>query len=151
MFGFAAGAAHHWARALRSARDDRGAAAIEFALVVPLFLLIVFATVVFSVYLATWLGVSHAAAEGARASVAGLTETERESLAQSRVQAVISGYSPLLDASKVEIAYPAAASGLFSVQVTYPLAQLDLASFAPLAPIPTIAPSRTATVTTGGY
>ena len=135
----------------RGLEDDSGASAIEFALVAPLFLLIVFATVMFSIYLATWLGVSHAAAEGARASVAGLTATERQNLAIGRVQAVISGYAPLLDQTKVQVAYPTAAAGMFSVQVTYPLAQLNLARYAPLAPVPTVAPSRTATVTTGGY
>jgi Flp pilus assembly protein TadG len=138
-------------RTRRWAAAEEGTAAIEFAIVAPVFLLIVFATVVFSIYLAVWLGVSHAAAEGARASVAGLTDTERQDLALSRVEAVISGYAPLLDPAKAEVSYPAAGTGLFSVEVTYPLAELNLSAYAPVAPVPTIAPSRTATVTTGGY
>lgn len=131
--------------------DDRGAAALEFAIVAPVFLMIVFGIVVLAIYLSAWLGVSHAASEGARASVAGLTEAERESLAESRIDAVISGYSPLLDPAKVQVDYPSAATGLFSVKVTYPLAELDLSGYAPVVPIPAVAPSRTATVTTGGY
>lgn len=131
--------------------DDRGMAAVEFALLAPLLLMILFGVVVFSLYLTTWLGVAQAAAEGARASVAGLDAGERQSLATQRVQAVIAGYAPLLDTSAVEITYPAAGAGLFSVRVSYPLTALDLAKYAPLAPVPAIAPARTATVTTGGY
>lgn len=132
--------------------DDRGAAAIEFAVLVPLFLTVIFIAVVFSIYLTTFIGVSQAAAEGARASVAGLDAAERQSLAAGRVNAVIGGYAPLLNTTKVQVTYPAAAgTGLFAVRVSYPVAELKLASFAPFSPIPAVSPARTVTVTTGGY
>jgi Flp pilus assembly protein TadG len=130
---------------------EEGMAAVEFALVAPLLLTLAFGIVVFSLYLAAWLGVIHAAAEGARASVAGMGAAERQTLAAGRIQAVVAGYAPLLDTAKVQVAYPAAASGYFSVSVTYPVVELGLARYAALAPVPALSPTRTATVTTGGY
>jgi Flp pilus assembly protein TadG len=126
-------------------------AAIEFAFVAPVLLMIAFGIVTFSIYLTTWLGVAQAAAEGARASVAGLGASERESLAAGRIAAVLGGYSPLLDPAKAQVTYPAAATGLFSVRVAYPVAELNLAAMSPFAPAPSLSPTRTATVTTGGY
>lgn len=137
------------ARALVAAQG--GMAALEFALVAPLFLMLAFGIVVFSLYLAAWIGVVQAAAEGARASVAGMGASERQTLASARVLSVVSGYAPLLDATKVVVSYPAASSGYFSVSVTYPVAELGLARYASLAPVPSLSPTRTATVTTGGY
>lgn len=130
---------------------DGGMAAVEFALVAPLLLLLAFGIVVMSIYLAAWIGVIQAAAEGARASVAGMGAAERQSLAASRVQAVVSGYSPLLDPAKVVTEYPSVQTGYFSVKVTYPVLELGLSHYSALAPVPSASPSRTATVTTGGY
>jgi Flp pilus assembly protein TadG len=124
---------------------------VEFALVAPLLLLLAFGIVVLSFYFAAWIGVTQAAAEGARASVAGMGATERQALADARVQAVIAGYSPLLDPAKVQVAYPAAQTGYFSVSVTYPVAEMGLSRYAAVAPAPSLSPTRTATVTTGGY
>ena len=45
----------------------RGIAALEFALVAPLFLVLVFGIVVYGIYFATWIVVTEAASEGARA------------------------------------------------------------------------------------
>jgi Flp pilus assembly protein TadG len=50
------------------ARQDRGAAAIEFALVVPILLLLVFATISFGMMLSFRQTLSQAATEGARAA-----------------------------------------------------------------------------------
>lgn len=55
-------------RALARSRGDRGAAAVEFALVAPLLLLIVFAIISYGVMFSFRQGLSQAAAEGARAA-----------------------------------------------------------------------------------
>ena len=52
----------------RVARQDRGAAAVEFALVVPFLLLLVFATISFGMMLSFRQTLSQAATEGARAA-----------------------------------------------------------------------------------
>ncbi len=60
-----------------------GAAAIEFALIsVPLILLL-FGGITYGGVLATKIALEHAASEGARAGIAGLTVCEREERAES--------------------------------------------------------------------
>ena len=54
----------------RSERDgDRGAVAVEFALIIPIFLLFVYGSITFGIALSVKQMVSQAAAEGARSSV----------------------------------------------------------------------------------
>ncbi|WP_035217082.1 TadE/TadG family type IV pilus assembly protein [Desulfobulbus elongatus] len=50
-------------------RDQQGVAAMEFALVVPALLLIVFATIEYGWYLTQWMVLNNAASAGARAGV----------------------------------------------------------------------------------
>lgn len=72
------------ARRFRSLlHDTSGAAAIEFALIsVPLILLL-FGGITYGGVLATKIALEHAASEGARAGIAGLTLCEREERAES--------------------------------------------------------------------
>jgi hypothetical protein len=60
----------------RFARCIRAASAVEFAMLLPLFLVLVFGIVVFGAYLTMVHGVQQLAAEAARSSVAGLSEVE---------------------------------------------------------------------------
>ena len=88
------------------ARCGRGASAVEFAMLLPLFL--VFGIVVFGAYLTMVHGVQQLAAEAARSSVAGLSETERVSLAENYVTTNAASY-PLLEADRLTVS--AATSG----------------------------------------
>ena len=65
------------------ARSDRGAAAVEFAIVVPLLLLILFALVDFGRMFFVQVSLNAASREGARASSIGLGTTQVESLVQA--------------------------------------------------------------------
>jgi Flp pilus assembly protein TadG len=47
-------------------RDQRGAAAIEFALVLPILLLLLFGIIEFGFVINSWISVTHAAREGVR-------------------------------------------------------------------------------------
>ena len=64
------------------ARTDRGAAAVEFAIVVPLLLLILFALVDFGRMFFVQVSLNAASREGARASSLGLGTTQVDSLVQ---------------------------------------------------------------------
>jgi Flp pilus assembly protein TadG len=66
--------------------SDRGAAAVEFALVVPVLLMVVFGIIDFGRMMNVQLQVSEAAREGARAAtVITGTESERHDAAASRI------------------------------------------------------------------
>src|ERR1700744_581479 len=83
-------------------RCQRAASAVEFALLLPLFLVFVFGIVVFGSYLAMVHGVQQLAAEAARSSVAGLSDSERSSIATSYVSANAPTY-PLLIAANLSV------------------------------------------------
>lgn len=66
-------------------RGDRGAAAVEFALVVPVLVLLLFGIISFGFMLAFRQNLSQAAAEGARAAAVQLDATKRTSSATAAV------------------------------------------------------------------
>lgn len=133
--------------------DDSGVAAVEFALVAPILLVLVFGIIAYGIYFCVWIAISEAAAAGARASVAGLTDAERISLATTAVNNNIVAYGPILVARNATVvAQDAAGSngGAFQVSVTYNMAGFGLNSLAALLPIPTVTPTATVTVSNGG-
>jgi Flp pilus assembly protein TadG len=136
-----------------SARDQAGSALIEFALIAPVFLMLVFGIVVYGLYFATSIAVTYAAAEAARASEAGLSDSERESLANAAAQSIIADYTPLLAVASATITSGPAPgnSGLFEVTVAYDFHSFGLAGLATVLPIPTTNPSASVTVSHGGY
>lgn len=133
---------------MRFAHDRRGVAAVEFALVAPIFLLIIAGIIVFGFYFAIQVAVTEAASEGARLSVAGLTAAERSSLANQAAASVLNTYQPMLSASSATItAGPSTSNAaLYTVTVSYPFTNL-LPVLVPLSATPT----ATVTVSNGGY
>lgn len=120
------------ATATRRFRDDStGAVAVEFVLLAP----ILFALILGIITLGFYMGVSHSvhqlAAGAARASVAGLDETERRDIANTYLAEGASRY-PLLkdDALTTSLDYSADAMGSITVNVTYAAAGtlLDVAN-----------------------
>lgn len=69
-------------------RADRGASAVEFAIVAPLLLLIVFATVDFGRLVNAQIKATEAAREGARAAAVAGPSTVRSAAASSRAREV---------------------------------------------------------------
>ncbi|MGF6232048.1 Flp pilus assembly protein TadG [Inquilinus ginsengisoli] len=135
---------------------EAGLAAVEFALVAPAFLAIVFGILIYGFFFGTWIAISQAAAEGARASVAGMSTTERTSLAEAAAAAVLVNYGSLLNSKNWTItAQPGAAPHTFQVSVQYDLSGKkfeDVASsISALIPVPTDTPTATVTVGYGGY
>jgi hypothetical protein len=74
-------------RLKRGAADCRGASALEFALVLPVLLLILFGTIEYGWYLTCQFVLNHAVAEGARAGVASLEWEDEDPVATARTAA----------------------------------------------------------------
>jgi Flp pilus assembly protein TadG len=129
----------------------RGAGAVEFAMLLPLFLALVFGIVVFGSYLAVVHGLQQLAAEAARSSIAGMSSSERSSIAVNYVSANIGTY-PLIAANNVSVS--AAVSGsdpnVFVVTVSYNASGMFLYSL-PFVPTPPSTIVRSAAIPFGGF
>lgn len=77
---------------MRLRRDDTGAAAVEFALVLPLLLLLVFGIISYGYMLSFRQALSQGAAEGARAAAVALVNEDKESLALQAANEAIGTY-----------------------------------------------------------
>jgi Flp pilus assembly protein TadG len=132
--------------------SNSGASATEFALVMPLFVLMLLGIVVFGFYLAVVHGVQQLAAEAARSSVAGLSDSERASIAQSYVADNARSY-PLIDPSKVAVSAKAATDdpNVFVVTVDYDASGTVIFAFGSLVPTPSSHIARSAAIPRGGF
>lgn len=77
-------------RSRRLIRGEGGQSAVEFALLMPLFLVIFMVIVNFGFVFSTWINMNHAAREGARAAAVGSNETQ----VRSRVTSVAAFVDP---------------------------------------------------------
>lgn len=139
--------------ALRRLRDDRGgASAVEFALIMPVFLLILVGTLCYGLYFGAAHSVQQLAAEAARATVPGLTPQERATLAQESVTSALPRYA-LLEADKVAVSVGPNAddADLFDVRVTYDASDMGIWAFEGLLPLPPKTIARASVVRRGGY
>lgn len=129
----------------------RASSAVEFAMVLPIFLTIVFGIVVFGSYLAVIHGVQQLAAEAARSSIAGLSEAERGTLASSYVTANAGTY-PLIDSSHLTVnaATSAANANVYVVTVNYDASSMFIYTL-PFVPMPASHIVRSAAIPYGGF
>jgi Flp pilus assembly protein TadG len=129
----------------------RGATAVEFAMLVPVFLVLVFGIVVFGCYLTMVHGVQQLAAEAARSSIAGMNDGERNSLATSYVTANASTY-PLLVANSLSVNAAASAgdANVYVVTVNYDASHSFIYQL-PFVPSPPSTIIRSAAIPYGGF
>jgi Flp pilus assembly protein TadG len=73
----------------RRSRDERGASLLEFALVIPVFALVLYALIFFGAALSTKHRVTSAAAEAARAAVGAPSPAQAETMAMDRVVQIL--------------------------------------------------------------
>lgn len=132
--------------------DRRGVSAVEFALIAPLFLLLTFGILAFSTVLGTYAGLQQIAAEAARASVAGLSDSERAALATQFVQANAGAY-PFIDPARLTVSTgPADPAGQsYRVALRYDMSNSFVFRFGEMLPLPSPIIVRTAAVQRGGF
>ncbi|MGA0544834.1 TadE/TadG family type IV pilus assembly protein [Brevundimonas sp. VNH65] len=126
-----------------------GAAAVEFALVAPLLIVLLLGVVVYG----GWFWLSHSvqslASESARAALGGLDADEQRSLAEGFVQRH-GGPELGLDPALTTVAFASDPDAL-TVSVTYEASGHPLMLLAGPLPRPPSRIRRTAVVRTGGY
>src|SRR5262249_48068168 len=128
-----------------------GVSAIEFALVSGVFFALVFGMIIYGDYFASNLLITHIAQESARASISGLDDSERQSLALTRAADLENDVSGFLKISALSVtAGPSASAGIFEVKVTYENDFLGLADLS-LIPIPATTQTADFRVSNGGY
>lgn len=134
------------------AAENGGAAAVEFALIFPVALIFLCGLLAYGIYFGAAHSVQQLAADAARASVAGINDSERASIAMAHV-AASGGRYPLLRADRLAVsAAPLAADPTeFEVRVAFNSEDLPIWAFAGLVPLPGKVIERVAIIKRGGY
>lgn len=136
----------------RLLRCERGLAALEFVVLAPALLTLVFAIMIYSIYFTALQGVRQAAAEGARAAVAGLSTAERTGLATARAREVVDSYGMMLGGGgTATITTVPQGTGAFLVTVSYNMSGSPIMRYGSFVPLPTPNVQATVTVTNGSY
>jgi Flp pilus assembly protein TadG len=134
-------------RKFAACRD--GAAAVEFAFVGPIFILMLCGIMAYGGYFWSAHAVQQVANDAARAAVAGLAGPERENLARAAVEAEIADYA-YLDAPNASVAVTDLADRM-TVTVTYDATDSFFFALRHIVPMPSPRISRRASVRHGGY
>jgi Flp pilus assembly protein TadG len=127
--------------------DRRGAAVVEFALVLPLLAYLLFGILSYGQYFMLAHSLQQLANDAARATVAGLNGTERSTLAQQAVAAELPALTDL-NSSRVS-ASTTEASGYVTVTLRYDASYIAIFRTG-LIPMPGTMIERHAVARTGG-
>jgi len=133
-----------------SARD--GVAAVEFAIVFPVFLLMMLGILAYGLYFAAAHSLAQLASDAARASVAGLSDDERAAIVRDHVRSAASGYAFIQPASvEVETGSVPGTARQFRIVLRYDASDLPIWQMDPLLPLPARTIERRIVVVKGGY
>ncbi|MBT1155350.1 pilus assembly protein [Aminobacter anthyllidis] len=135
----------------RFLHSKSGTSAIEFAIVAPVFILLVFGMIAYGIYFGALHSVQQMAADAARTAIGGLNETERKTLAQRYIDLNADGYV-LIDKSKltVDVKDNVNDSEQFVVSLSYDARQLPIWNLLPMLPMPEQTIKRSSTIRVGG-
>lgn len=130
-------------------KDRSGASALEFAIVGPLFLMMLMGIVAYGGYFWIAHAVQQVANDSARVALGGLTTSERASLAQGVLSSEIGSYA-MLDAAHANINLQDQ-NQTITVSIAYDASNTPFWSLYRLLPMPSSTVVRSATVRLGGY
>lgn len=130
-------------------RDRRGGAAVEFAIVGPVLLIILTGIFTYGGYFLTAHTIQQITNDAARAAIAGLDDDERLALARDAVRAGLDGQA-FMRGEVAELSLARSGSSV-SVRLTYDASDDLYWAFEALLPTPSPRISRTATIRLGGY
>lgn len=130
-------------------RCRRGAAAVEFALIGPLLVVLLMGIVAYGGYF--WVGhtVQQLANDSARAAIAGLDDAEREMLVRDCIETQLPRHGAF-DPERTDIDI-ARTGNFLTVEVSYDATGSIFWAFERLLPMPSPVVERSATIRLGGY
>lgn len=126
-----------------------GTAAVEFAILAPVLILLLIGIVVYGGYFLIAHSVQQLANDSARAALAGLSDTERKSLAANCLSTELASYS-FLDPKLVQLGYADQAQ-VMTVNIAYDASANPLWALNGVIPMPSSAIVRGASVQVGGF
>jgi Flp pilus assembly protein TadG len=135
----------------RLRRNQRGATAVEFAIVASTFFVLIFGILIYGSYFASLSLVNHIAFEAARATVAGLSDDERSALAEARAVELATSYDGFLNTESIVVTPANTGDGLYSVTVTHDFDAFGLMGGITILPLPPSEQSATYEISHGGY
>lgn len=136
---------------IKNPKSESGSAAAEFAIIAPVFLFMIVGMIAYGIYFGAAHSVQHAAAEAARASVAGLNDRERQELAMRSITSSLTGHGLLrLENVEVESLTDPALGDVFTVTVSYDAAHLPIWELGLPVPLPSSTIRRSAAIRVGG-
>ncbi len=127
-----------------------GASALEFAIIGPVFIVLLLGIMCYGGYF--WLAhsVQQLANDSARSAVAGLTAAERQQLAQSAFNVEVQNYSIIKPSSAV-VSVDSSQTDAMTVSVAYDASGMPFWIFGSLVPMPPSTITRAATIKLAGY
>lgn len=141
---------HHAARK-RFISHASGTTAIEFAMLAPLFILLLLGMVAYGIYFGASHSIQQIAADAARTALSGLDQEERQSLVDGFIRNNAAGY-PFVDLSGLTVSAQDsnADATQFVVSVRYDARNLPIWSLLGDLPLPAMVIARRSTIRIGG-
>ncbi|MGE0009029.1 MAG: TadE/TadG family type IV pilus assembly protein [Parvibaculaceae bacterium] len=133
-------------------KDTRGVAALEFALVAPVFFMLLLGIAAYGIYFSAISSLQELTADAARASVAGVSDAERQTIVSSYVAQSSPSYR-LLSRHPITVTadpYPGDPTR-YTVTLSTDISNLPLQGTTGIFPMPSAIIERTAVVRIGGY
>lgn len=133
------------------AADEKGTAALEFALLSPLFLLMLFGMVAYGIYFGASHSLQQIAADAARTAVAGVDQKERQSLVDAFLSRNVASYT-FIDPRKLKVVANdnPADNSQFVVTLTYDAGDLPVWNLMTGLPLPRMTIAKRTTIRIGG-
>lgn len=133
----------------RLLQDVDGSAAVEFAIIGPILLLLLIGIVVYGGYFLMAHSVQQLANDSARAAVAGLSDPERKTLASSALASELPSYG-FLSPGQVQLGYSDQGQ-VMTVNISYDASGSPLWALNGVVPMPSSTIVRSASVQVGGF
>lgn len=132
-------------------RDTRGTSAVEFAILTPVFLLLVTGMLAYGIYFGAASSLQQLSADAARTAIAGLNETERNRLVRTFLDNNAGDYL-LIDRSLLTFSIGDKPGDTSQYQVTlrYDASQLPIWNLYPPLPLPNASIASRSTIRRGG-